>query len=52
MMREFCMPQVLKDGTYKSKSKSDKMTYGTMVFVRAMIVGGVAATWLGSGHVS
>ncbi|XP_022821682.1 probable peroxisomal acyl-coenzyme A oxidase 1 [Spodoptera litura] len=33
--------QVLKDGTYV-KSKNDKLTYGTMVFVRVLIVTDVA----------
>ncbi|KAF9423219.1 hypothetical protein HW555_001288 [Spodoptera exigua] len=33
--------QILKDGTYV-KSKNDKLTYGTMVFVRVLIVTDVA----------
>ena len=35
--------QVLKDGTFVSNSKNAKLNYGTMVFVRAMIVWDVSA---------
>ncbi|XP_065204921.1 probable peroxisomal acyl-coenzyme A oxidase 1 [Planococcus citri] len=37
--------KVLKDGTYV-KSQNEKLTYGTMIFVRVVIVRGVAATSL------
>ncbi|XP_075210147.1 acyl-coenzyme A oxidase 1-like [Lycorma delicatula] len=37
--------KVLKDGTYL-KSPSDKLAYGTMIFVRVAIVRGVAASYL------
>ncbi|KAI5753506.1 hypothetical protein M8J77_000787 [Diaphorina citri] len=37
--------QVLKDGTYV-KSKNDKLTYGTMIFVRVSLVKNVAAAFL------
>nr|BAN20496.1 acyl-CoA oxidase [Riptortus pedestris] len=37
--------KVLKDGTYV-KSPSDKLTYGTMIFVRVAVVRGIAATYL------
>ncbi|KAK7576596.1 hypothetical protein V9T40_012882 [Parthenolecanium corni] len=35
--------KVLKDGTYV-KSQNDKLTYGTMIFVRVIVVRGVAAS--------
>lgn len=38
--------KVLKDGTY-IKSPSDKLTYGTMIFVRVALVRGVAGAYLG-----
>uniref|UniRef100_A0A0A9YPZ1 Acyl-coenzyme A oxidase n=1 Tax=Lygus hesperus TaxID=30085 RepID=A0A0A9YPZ1_LYGHE len=37
--------QVLADGTYV-KSVSDKLTYGTMIFVRVALIRGVAASYL------
>ncbi|CAH1400305.1 unnamed protein product [Nezara viridula] len=37
--------KVLKDGTYV-KSPSDKLTYGTMIFVRVALIKGVAAAYL------
>ena len=38
--------QVEPDGTYVKIAKNEKMTYGTMIFVRAMIVLDVAARGL------
>uniref|UniRef100_A0A023FBQ9 Acyl-coenzyme A oxidase n=1 Tax=Triatoma infestans TaxID=30076 RepID=A0A023FBQ9_TRIIF len=37
--------KVLKDGTFV-KSPSDKLTYGTMIFVRVALVKGIAACYL------
>ncbi|XP_014241830.1 probable peroxisomal acyl-coenzyme A oxidase 1 [Cimex lectularius] len=37
--------QVLKDGTYV-KSPSDKLTYGTMIFVRVALIKGVSLSYL------
>ncbi|CAH1776142.1 unnamed protein product [Owenia fusiformis] len=34
--------EVKKDGTYIAKTKNTKLTYGTMVFIRAMIAGDAA----------
>ena len=34
--------QVQRDGTYMSKAKERKLTYGVMVYVRSFLVGGAA----------
>ena len=46
LLQNYFLLQVLKDGTYGRAPKSDKLAYGAMVFMRAMIVRGVAGQGL------